>query len=454
MQLLRQAGTALECEDLAYLVSRLAGTAVLSVLVFSSVQPKDYDIMMRLIKTSTACINTTTALKIKQFNPSCRPPYAILSHTWDDEEVSFAEVQSNRSAVRTRQGFRKIVSFCSNARKLGYDYAWVDTCCIDKRNSAELSEAINSMYQYYKNAAVCIVHLSDVTNQSNRAELLKSVRASRWLSRGWTLQELIAPAARLFFDATWNLIRDGKAVLHEIQEATGLPQAVLENSNEVVKFCAAQRMSWDSKRKTTREEDMAYCLMGLFDIHMSPIYGEGGENAFRRLQIAIMQVSFDQTLFAWKGPYEESGLLARAPSDFHGSSGVSIWGPRYLSPYGMTNVGLSIRIADISAGEGGIEDDPGTVRALVQSDVVVDGRYRGLAVFLKPVEGAYFWSNGSRQPAYRRVRCSEWLVVGRSCNSPFRDILVLEDSHKRLVESARFSDLDRWGRELLPPSDR
>ena len=196
---------------------------------------------------------------------------------------------------------------------------------------------------------------------------------------------------------------------------------------------------------------MAYCLMGIFDIHMSPIYGEGGENAFRRLQIAIMQVSFDQTLFAWRGPYKESGLLARAPSDFRDSSGVSIWGPRYLFSYGMTNVGLSIRVADVSMGEGGAENDPDIVRALVQSDVKIDGRDQGLAVYLKPVEGAWFWTNGLPRPAYRRVRCSEWHVVRRACGAPFREILVLEDSQDCLVTSARFSDLDRWGRELLPP---
>ena len=107
-----------------------------------------------------------------------------------------------------------------------------------------------------------MVYLPEVTDQSNRAEVLKSVRTGRWLSRGWSLQELIAPAARLFFDATWNVISGDKAILHGIQEATGLPQSVLQNSNEDVKFCAAQRMSWASKRKTTREEDMAYCLMG------------------------------------------------------------------------------------------------------------------------------------------------------------------------------------------------
>lgn len=438
----RQAGAALELRSRG--LFRIALCPRLSCRSFFT-QRKD-DIKMRLINTTT--------LEIKQFSPSYPPPHAILSHTWDDEEVSFAEIQSDQSAVHTRRGFRKVVNFCSKARELGYDYAWMDTCCIDKRNSAELSESINSMYRYYKNAAVCMVYLSDVTVQSNSGEVPKSIRTSRWLSRGWTLQELIAPAARLFFDATWNLIDDEEVILHEIQEATGIPQSVLQNSNEVVRFCAAERMSWASKRQTTREEDTAYCLMGLFDIYMPPIYGEGGENAFRRLQIAIMQVSFDQTLFAWRGPYKESGLLAHAPSDFRDSSGVSIWGPRYLSPYGMTNVGLSIRVVDVSFREGGAEDDPDIVRALVQSDVNVDGRDQGLAVYLKPVEGAYFWSNGLRRPAYRRVRCAEWLAVGRSCGSPFRDILVLEDSHERLVVSARLSDLGRWGRELLPPSSR
>jgi hypothetical protein len=93
---------------------------------------------------------------------------------------------------------------------------------------------------------------------------------------------------------------------------------------------------------------MAYCLMGLFDVHMPIIYGEGGRKAFRRLQMEIMQTSFDQSLFAWRGQYQNSGLLAREPSDFRGTPQLSLWGPRYLSPFTMTNVGLSVQLLDVT----------------------------------------------------------------------------------------------------------
>jgi len=205
---------------------------------------------------------------------------------------------------------------------------------------------------------------------------------------------------------------------------------------------------------------MAYCLMGLFDVHMPPIYGEGGLKAFRRLQIEIMQVSFDQTLFAWRGPYASSGLLAHAPSNFVETPDTSIWGPRYLAPYSMTNVGLSIHVVDVTAfgsgaGAAELEHKGAKVKALIQCDVRmgIGNGWQGLAVYLEPVEGAAFCLNGLRRKAYRRVRCSEWYPVpGRTAKYPFMGILVLEDAHEVLVINARLADFERWGKELpLPP---
>ena len=112
---------------------------------------------MRLINTDT--------LQMVEYEHSRAPSYAILSHTWGDSEVSFEDIMragADQTTVSTKPGFRKIANFCKEARSRGFMYGWVDTCCIDKRNSAELSEAINSMYLYYSSAAVCLIHLGDV----------------------------------------------------------------------------------------------------------------------------------------------------------------------------------------------------------------------------------------------------------------------------------------------------
>jgi len=413
---------------------------------------------MRLLRTST--------LEFQEFDLSLAPPFAILSHTWGEDEITFDDMRGDRAATKHRQGFQKVANFCQKAKEFGLDFGWIDTCCIDKRSSAELSEAINSMYQYYAISAVCFIHLADV--EFGGAEpVVAMIQKSRWFTRGWTLQELIASPTRRVFDAAWApIIFDdmdkelghGLDVLTEVLAAAAqLPIKLLRGSSPVGSFCVADRMSWAATRHTTREEDMAYCLMGLFDVHMPIIYGEGGRKAFRRLQMEIMQTCFDQTLFAWRGPYENSGLLARKPSDFFDTPELSIWGPRYLSPYTMTNVGLSVRLIDVtSRGEEETELPQAPLMVIIQCDIQSPSnlQWLGLAICLEPVAGASFQVNGSQGTAYRRVRCNELHAVPLhvSEGAPFRDLLVLEDEHHSFVLKSRHADYSRFRKEFPLPT--
>jgi hypothetical protein len=219
------------------------------------------------------------------------PQYAILSHTWGPEEVTFRDMIEGNGVSRT--GFDKI-QFCGEqARRDGLRYFWVDTCCIDKSSSAELAEAINSMFRWYRNAAKCYVFLSDVpradidtTDQSQQLPWESALRTSRWFTRGWTLQELIAPTSVEFFSKNRTFLGDRKSLEQHICEITRIPSKALQGS-PLAEFSLTERMLWAETRQTTREEDMAYSLLGIFDIYMPLIYGEGRTNAVGRLQEAI-----------------------------------------------------------------------------------------------------------------------------------------------------------------------
>ena len=216
------------------------------------------------------------------------PPYAILSHTWGPEEVVFREMMEGNGISKT--GFDKI-RFCGEqARRDGLHYFWVDTCCIDKSSSAELAEAINSMFRWYHNAAKSYVFLSDVLrktveskDQSHQLPWESAFRKSRWFTRGWTLQELIAPVSVEFFSTDRERLGDKKSLERLICEITGIPSKALRGS-PLADFSVTDRMLWAETRQTTREEDMAYSLLGIFDIYMPLVYGEGRANAVGRLQ--------------------------------------------------------------------------------------------------------------------------------------------------------------------------
>ncbi|EIW62998.1 HET-domain-containing protein [Trametes versicolor FP-101664 SS1] len=246
---------------------------------------------------------STDHLELVHFDRFDQVPggYAILSHVWQASEQSFQEVQELQIAGTPYDDpilSAKIRGCVQAAKTHGLDWLWIDASCIDKKSSAELSEAINSMFSWYAEAQICYAYLQDVPNSCLLNSPGSAFRASRWFTRGWTLQELIAPRCLVFLSSEWTHLGTKASLAPLLSEITGIDIEVLTNRRELQQVSVARRMSWASKRQTTRVEDEAYSLMGLFGITMPTIYGEGGE-AFRRLQEQIMKHSSDQTLFAW-----------------------------------------------------------------------------------------------------------------------------------------------------------
>jgi Heterokaryon incompatibility protein (HET) len=251
---------------------------------------------MRLLK-----LNDTGEFGLtKYFVSDDIPRYAILSHTWgaDTEEVSFKDMMDGTAKSKV-PGYNKI-RFCGEqARRDGLQYFWIDTCCIDKSSSTELQEAINSMFRWYRDAAKCYVYLADVSRSAdvNSSQLLmeSSFRKSRWFTRGWTLQELVAPASVEFFSKEGEQLGNKRSLERHVHEVTGIPVKALRG-NSLSDFSVPERMSWAENRETTRKEDKAYSLLGIFDVYMPLIYGEGRENAFQRLREKIDKASKGKSL--------------------------------------------------------------------------------------------------------------------------------------------------------------
>lgn len=258
---------------------------------------------MRLLDTKTA--------RLEVFHDPARiPPYAIFSHVWQEAEQTFQDIERLASHQRPRAyASRKIRRCCMFAEREGFDWIWIDTCCIDKSSSSELSEAINSMYAWYAGAAICYVYMYDV--EDTHPSRGPSFRQSVWFNRGWTLQELLAPSYVVFLSKEWHTLGTKQTLAHLIMEITGIPESVLLHEQEVHQISVAQRMAWAATRRTTREEDRAYSLMGIFDVHMPTIYGEGS-HAFLRLQLEILKRSDDQSIFAWGSSSIDYKMLSGA----------------------------------------------------------------------------------------------------------------------------------------------
>lgn len=218
------------------------------------------------------------------------PPYAILSHTWgaDTDEVTFEDMTNSTS--QDKSGYEKI-RFCGEqAKRDNLQYFWVDSCCINKANYTELSQAINSMFRWYQNASKCYVYLSDVSvDISERGTQIfgdpyeLAFKQSRWFTRGWTLQELLAPASVEFFSREGKRLGDKKSLERQITETTGIATRALHGV-PLSQFSVTERISWAARRETTIEEDQVYCVLGIFNVHLPLIYGEGMEKAMRRLR--------------------------------------------------------------------------------------------------------------------------------------------------------------------------
>lgn len=195
-------------------------------------------------------------------------------------------------------GQTKIWMCCQQAKREEWQWVWIDTCCIDQGNHAELSEAINTMFKYYEDAGVCYVYLEDVSSADcpTHMALKANFRRSRWFKRGWTLQELLAPRFIRFMDRNWNFIGTQDDWSEDIEQATGIKEEYLRDYKQC---CVATKFSWASGRQTERIEDRSYSLLGLLGINMPLIYGEGMK-AFERLQREVIRYSDDESIFAWE----------------------------------------------------------------------------------------------------------------------------------------------------------
>ncbi|KAG2040917.1 heterokaryon incompatibility protein-domain-containing protein [Suillus americanus] len=270
--------------------------------------------------------------------PSVHVKYAIMSHRWlDDMEPTYKEVEEGTA---TGPGYEKLKKFCEKARQYGMEFAWSDTCCIDKSSSTELDESIRSMFRWYSNSAICIVHLA-------QSETIEHITDDEWMKRGWTLQELLAPDQIKLFNMHWIPMTDDRndksirrtEVMKTLGRTTGISHDDLcgfrPGTSEVDK-----QMTWAAKRKTTRVEDVAYSLMGIFDVSLQIAYGEGGDRAFCRLIEAIMQAG-DASVLNWKGKaatHHTSRAIPRSPQNFVGYRNLEFGNMRLEMT--MTNLGL------------------------------------------------------------------------------------------------------------------
>lgn len=296
---------------------------------------------MRLINTNTRAF--------EEFNGRSIPQYAILSHTWEEDEITFKDMECGSARYLEKKGYRKIEMTCRLAAAEGLRYAWIDTCCIDKSSSAELTESINSMFRWYKRSAKCYVYLSDLEVGSDQPWQPR-LEHCRWWTRGWTLQELIAPSQVDFFDQEWSFCSAKKDCLDILSAISGVSVDILRHARPLSSVSVAQRMSWTAKRQTTRIEDTAYCLLGIFGINMPLLYGEE-EKAFLRLQEEILKTQMDLSILAWTMPGPEydrkdevhyAGALAQSPSWFHQSAHLTHLADQIVLEFSISNKGIQL----------------------------------------------------------------------------------------------------------------
>lgn len=376
----------------------------------------------------------TRTSELREFHGDEIPAYAILSHVWGEGEVTYQDMQASRFQAAKKAGFSKISQTCRKALEESLEYAWVDTCCIDKSSSAELTEAINSMFRWYQEAKTCYVYLADVPARENTEVFERAFASSRWFTRGWTLQELLAPRNVCFYSSDWTFLGTKMDLCDQISKITTINPPFLRGAN-VQHASVAKRMSWVSERKTARVEDISYCLLGIFGVHMPMLYGEG-ENAFRRLQEEVIKVSNDQSLFAWGGEFgdeEVVGLLAKSPSQFRNSGNIVPYNSKQDISYTTTNAGLRIALPLSNFSEMGL-----LTRFKITS-IGIQFRISSLVALACHIEDN-FWDvlvlllSRLTEGRYVRLGAGKCMLVPRDvwmeCKSTVREIKILTDNVK------------------------
>ncbi|KAK4553261.1 hypothetical protein LTR86_009561 [Recurvomyces mirabilis] len=243
---------------------------------------------MRLLKRT----NTGGVTFTKYFSQSelRRIDYAILSHTWGsvEEEVMYEDILKGEGTNKPGLGSEKIRFCIEQARQDGLEYFWVDTCCINKKDDAELSKSLRSMFRWYAEANRCYVFLSDVPQEEVLgADWEHDFRRSSWFRRGWTLQELIAPATLEFYARNGKRLGTKTGLELQIAEITGIPAKALSGQG-LASFTTRECRQWQEGRKCREPEDLVYSLLGLLDVSMPVLYGEGLDKAQQRLENEIM----------------------------------------------------------------------------------------------------------------------------------------------------------------------
>jgi heterokaryon incompatibility protein (HET) len=254
---------------------------------------------MRLINVRT--------LDLRKFNQH-PPRYAILSHRWIDEqeiclqdwEVYVANQDPLSSQIKCKSGFIKIQNACIQAQKRGFEWLWADTVCIDKRDNSEVTKSVNLMFSWYQSASVCFAYMHEVSNNNQRLKWTEDNAVVRktpeWFTRGWTLQELLAPKKLLLSDQDWNCIGDRENCAQVITKFTGIPLSAL-CGKDIQSYSYADRLAWAKGRQTTEPEDRVYSLLGLLGVSLPAVgYGIGLKAALWQLESAIEKQRADGNL--------------------------------------------------------------------------------------------------------------------------------------------------------------
>lgn len=367
-------------------------------------------------------INTATLERIEIKEHDKIPPYAVLSHTWcqDDDKDPYTEVRNLPSAKQGR-GFGKVRNACARALQAHkLEWLWADSLCIDRTSDVELSNSINSISSLLRNCAVCLTYLEDIYLSSSWEELLPTCR---WVQRSWTLMELIAPRHIFFYDHNWCPLGSKTSLNTKLSQITGVDCAVLDDPDRLVDYSVGRKMSWAAKRSAYRSEDVAYSLLGLFGVRLTVRYGEG-KRAFTRLQEEIMKTTCDGSLLAWtsKDTQHYRGLLARSPAEF---DHFALW--QDVSPFGLPfefefcSTGLFIRATF------GREDTGELVLGICETTRAYHGEYQP-GILLRLWDGAYVRAHPQQLQA--------WTDLGGNVTQNIRARREIDATTSALIELA------------------
>ncbi|KAG0697559.1 WD40-repeat-containing domain protein [Suillus ampliporus] len=241
--------------------------------------------------------------------------WVMLSHRWEGKELLLHDIQDKVVYNLDPDGtVVKLQKFCELVRDAGYHWAWSDTCCIDQKDPAEVQRSVNSMFTWYRNSALTIVYLSDVLSESG------ALADSAWNTRGWTVQEFLAPKIILFYQEDWTLYlndhssnhKKSVTIMKELEDSTGIDAQFLTAFHPGITD-ARKKLQWASSRVTTFQEDIAYSLFGIFGIPLPVNYGEGKQFALGRLLQEIVAQLGDITALDWIG--KSSDFNSCLPAD-------------------------------------------------------------------------------------------------------------------------------------------